>query len=88
MDQKVIIDKTLPLFEIDYIIAWDISDKDIPCISVSLLRRSENGNSIEPEILGRSSERAGVVSLRQLLEQHQILKQVEGAETDGTMSER
>lgn len=67
----------LPQFEKDYIISWDVSDKDHPCIAVAVLQRSEDGRSLETEVLGNTFEKTGVISLRQLLEQHSALKRAE-----------
>ena len=52
-------------FRDDYIISWDVSDKDYPCISVSRLRE-ENGKLV-CDVLGQSYAASGVVSIRQLL---------------------
>ena len=52
-------------FETDYIITWDISDKDFPTITVGRLRE-ENGKILF-DILGITHEKSGAVSLLQLL---------------------
>lgn len=71
------IDTRLPQFKTDYIISWDVSDKDCPCIVITELRRDEPGSGLEVELLGTSYEKTGAVSLRQLLEQHSDLKRAE-----------
>lgn len=53
------------LFQDDYIISWDVSDKDYPCISISRLR-GEAGKLV-CDVLGQSYATSGVVSVRQLL---------------------
>ena len=70
-------DARLPQFETDYIITWDVSDKDHPCIAVSVLHRNETGSGLMCEVLGNCFERTGTVSLLQLLEQHRALKRAE-----------
>ena len=70
-------DTRLPQFQTDYIISWDVSDKDCPCLSVAMLRRDEKGSRLEIEFLGNSYDKTGAVSLRQLLEQHFNLKRAE-----------
>ena len=54
-------------FETDYIISWDISDKDYPTISVAKIDADKNNLKIG--VLGVSHEQSGVVSLRQLLDE-------------------
>ena len=54
-------------FGTDYIITWDISEKDCPTISVSRLEAETKNLKIE--VLGVSHEQSGVISLRQLLEE-------------------
>lgn len=71
------IDTRLPQFKTDYIISWDVSDKDCPRIVITELRRDEPGSGLEVELLGTSYEKTGAVSLRQLLEQHSDLKREE-----------
>lgn len=63
-------------FQDDYIISWDLSDKDRPCINVSLLR-SDKGARLEMETIGISFAPTGVVSLRQVLEDHREQKRLE-----------
>ena len=55
-------------FETDYIISWDISKSDYPCITVSKVFEKEK--QLQLDILGISHEQSGVVSLRQLLEEN------------------
>ena len=54
-------------FGTDYIISWDISDKDFPTIRVEKL--SADKNYLKIDMLGISHEQSGVVALRQLLEE-------------------
>lgn len=62
-------------FEKDYIISWDISDKDCPTISVAKLDAEKN--SLKVDVLGISHEQSGVVSLRQLLDKKEIERKFE-----------
>lgn len=57
---------TMPQFENDVIISWDVSNADLPSVSVLMLRRDGSTNLVA-DVLGISHERTGVVSLRQLL---------------------
>jgi len=59
-------------FETDYIIAWDISDNDAPTITISKLY--SNGKNLHCEYLGQTHQKSGVISLRQLLDQTEIIK--------------
>jgi hypothetical protein len=70
-------DTRLPQFQTDYIISWDVSDKDHPRIVISELRRDKPGSWLEVELLGTSYDKTGAVSLHQLLEQHDALKRAE-----------
>ena len=55
-------------FETDYIISWDISDKDFPAICITKLL-ADKDNKLTCDVVGISHEKSGVVSLRQLLEE-------------------
>lgn len=80
----MIYDPTIPQFTSDYIISWDVSDKDHPCISVARLGRDEKGSRLELEVLGTSLERTGVVSLLQLLDHHRAIKRAEEERAERT----
>lgn len=58
---------TMPQFENDVIISWDVSNEDLPSVSVLMLRRDGGSTNLVADVLGISHERTGVVSLRQLL---------------------
>lgn len=60
--------ETLQQFQPDYIISWDFSYKDAPCVSVCRLERGETGTRIEAKIIGSSYKTSGCVSLRQVIE--------------------
>ena len=59
----------LPQFQTDYTISWDFSDKDLPCVAVAKLKK--DGATIVAEFIGRSHEKVGCVSLRQVLEDYE-----------------
>ncbi len=65
----------LPLFQTDYLISWDFSDKDLPCVVVSRLRK--DGAAIVADVIGRTHESAGCVSLRQILEDYETRQREE-----------
>ncbi len=51
----------------DFIISWDISDKDYPTISVAKMGTEKS--NIKVDVIGISHEQSGVFSLLQLLEE-------------------
>jgi hypothetical protein len=57
-------------FAEDYLISWDFSDKDLPCVEVMLLHSDQKGTKVIGEHLGTSYEKSGVISLNQLLSKH------------------
>lgn len=57
-----------PLFQPDYLISWDFSDHDHPCVSVVCVERDKDKPKVVARFLGRSFEQSGIISLRQLLE--------------------
>lgn len=59
----------LPLYKDDYIVSWDISDKDHPCITLLKLGREKDG-TLGYEYIGSTFARSGSFSLRQALEEH------------------
>lgn len=65
----------LPQFQPDYLISWDFSDKDLPCIAVSRMRKE--GATVVADLIGRSHESAGCVSLRQILEDYEARQREE-----------
>ena len=60
----------LPQFQPDYLISWDFSDKDLPCVVVSRLRL-DDGATVVSDLIGRSHVSAGCISLRQVLEEYE-----------------
>lgn len=71
------IDSTMPLFSPDYIISWDFSASDFPCVSVSKLKRDKKGGHIEAEVLGVSHKKCGCISLRQVIEDYEAKKRAD-----------
>ena len=68
MHDKGISNDIMPQYMPDYIISWDFSDKDSPCVSVSCIEKDKDRAFLTARFLGNSYEKTGVVSLRQLLE--------------------
>lgn len=59
----------LPLFQDDYIISWDFSKEDFPCVCVSVItKEQDNPARLSLTLLGSSHKNAGVISLRQVFE--------------------
>lgn len=71
-------------FETDYLISWDFSENDYPCVTVSELSKDEKSNKVIGTVLGISYRRSGVISLRQVLSEYDrrkiadLFKQKEG----------
>jgi hypothetical protein len=65
----------LPLLQTDYLISWDFSEKDLPVIIVTRIRGE--GPNIIGDIIGRTHERAGCLSLRQVLEDYETRRREE-----------
>lgn len=57
-----------PQFQPDYLISWDFSDKDFPCVTVVCLEKEKDTPRVVARFLGDFHIKTGVVSLRQLLE--------------------
>ena len=76
-DRGMIHNSTLPQYNNDIVFSWDFSDKDSPCVCVTEVHRNEKGSMLEATVFGHSFEKAGTISLLQLLEQHRALKQEE-----------
>lgn len=57
-------------FADDYLISWDFSDKDFPCVEVMVLHPDEKGTRVLGEHIGVSHEKSGVISIKQLLSKH------------------
>lgn len=68
-------DNRLPLYKTDYLICWDFSDKDLPCVAVSKVKRE--GATIVAEVIGRSHEKTGCVSVLQILEDYETRQREE-----------
>lgn len=60
-------------FQTDYIVKWEFSS-DYPCISISRLR--EDGGKIVCDVLETIYENCGDLSLRQLIDEHEIKQAV------------
>jgi len=59
----------LPLFQDDYIISWDFSKEDFPCVCVSVIaKEQDNPARLSSTLLGYSHKNAGTISLRQVFE--------------------
>ena len=54
-------------FNDDYLLSWDFSNTDLPIVNIMLLHSDQKGVHILCEHLASSNEKAGVVSLNQLL---------------------
>ena len=57
----------LKQYQPDYLISWDFSSKDLPCVAISRIRK--DGATIVADIIGRTHDNAGCVSLRQVLDE-------------------
>lgn len=57
----------LPQFQPDFIISWDHSGKDAPCLVVSRLRK--DGARVVADVIGHTFAASGCISLRQVLEE-------------------
>ena len=68
-------DNGLLQFQTDYLISWDFSQSDAPC--VSLVRLDKDGTRVIGESLGISFEKSGCVSLRQMVEEYEYRKRAE-----------
>lgn len=67
MSVSIMSEKCAPYFEADYLISWNVSDSDDPCITVSRLERDGESSRVVCRVLGTFYENTGVVSLQQLL---------------------
>lgn len=67
---------TLLQFQTDYIISWDFSKDDAPCVAVGQLRRNEE-NKLIMDLIGTNFEKAGCISLRQAIENYEEEKRRE-----------
>ena len=65
----------LPQYKTDYVISWDCSDTDHPCVAVLRVWKGKEG--LECEQLGVSLEKYGAVSLLQVCEEHEARKRWE-----------
>ena len=70
----------LTLFQTDYLISWDFSDKDLPV--VVLCRMRQDGANVTADYIGRSHESAGCFSLRQVLEDYEARQREEEKRAD------
>ena len=71
---------TLTNFERDFIISWDFSDHDLPCVSIVALTRDPKCDTrIVAEHIGSAYTKTGVVSLRQLIDIFKDRKRYEEA---------
>lgn len=58
-------------FETDYLISWDFSENDLPCVIVTALHKDEKSNHIMGTVIGISHQKSGVVSLHQVLSDYE-----------------
>lgn len=72
----------LPQYKTDYIISWDCSDTDLPCVSVSRVGKGESGMICEA--LGVSFEKYGTISLQQVCEEFEARKRAENEKARNT----
>lgn len=56
-------------FQTDYLISWDVSDKDLPVISISRLRTEGKSVHLMVDVLDTFHSTIGVCSLRQIIEE-------------------
>ena len=63
----------MPLFQDDYLISWDFSDHDFPCITIMKLERDKA--HVLSHLIGISHDKSGIVSLQQLLANNYYNKQ-------------
>ena len=56
------------LFQTDYLIAWDFSEKGMPTVKISRLSSDKKSIHLTMDVLGVVHENCGVVSLRQIIE--------------------
>lgn len=59
----------LKQYQPDYIISWDFSGKDLPCVVISRLRK--DGSTIVADVIGVTHKADGCVSLRQVIEDYE-----------------
>lgn len=69
----------LPQYKTDYVISWDISDTDYPCVSVTRVGSKEG--KVECEVLGVSFAKNGVISILQVNEEHEYRKRRDAERT-------
>lgn len=67
--------RNMTQFQADYLISWDFSETDEPCITVTLLER--DGTRVIGNVIGSSTKKSGVVSLHQIATEHFYLKREE-----------
>ena len=65
-------------FQTDFIVSWDISDKDFPCVQISRLRSDGKATRLVLDVIGNSNAKCGVVSVRQLLAEFDATKSAAG----------
>lgn len=70
----------LRLFQTDYIISWDFSNADDPCVQVAQLSRQKESQRLSLDLIGRSYAKAGCVSLRQAISDYDENKRNEEKE--------
>lgn len=55
------------MYKTDYVITWDFSDKDAPCIDISKVCKAEDTRDLLCMQIASFSESIGVISLQQLI---------------------
>ncbi len=64
-------------FQTDYIISWDFSKEDAPCVMVGQLRRDEENTHLVMDLIGHNFGKTGCISLRQILSDYDEMKRHE-----------
>lgn len=68
-------DGTLKQYQDDYIISWDFSSKDLPCVGLAKIER--DGASLKTKVLGHVFGSSGCISLRQAIEEFEARERQE-----------
>lgn len=67
----------MPQFQPDYLISWDFSDPNFPCVGIVMLEKDKANTHIVGKIIGDSHEKTGVISLRQAIEYRDFIDREE-----------
>lgn len=77
----------MPQFQTDYLISWDFTDPEHPCVKVMMLDVDETQTTVLGHVIGVSEQKCGVISLQQLLSVQPAMRQLEQARIDETIEE-